>query len=907
MEFKFPEGRDLEDYAVSANGKTILALVNSKDKTALMVLKRSPITLTMKFEHAFEEHALAVVSHPEIMDQWFILSREGKDKGTWNIWSLKTTEGKVQKELIFKSTLQLRRLLISSRPFYTFKDRESPYYRLVFARKNKKGIWHIETIRTSKNDTPFAISMPKALTGKWVCPPGASRSQLDDGFDCMFHYTTISEPKGALPLSFHPRGGSLSYESSGCARNANYGDSWYAKKITDCPTPTFYHPGGVITWSWTKGQPGITLENHPRKKKGTPVFESEPFIMPPIFLPDGRSVAGVVTSQSNTILKILPYDDPYGAIFNLWRFDVPEKALDQLVTIGGVLLPAMSPGSHSRPANFFHDVYDYINYTGEGSLPPIVLTDPFWYTASIAIEVGFTYMEKYGAIPSYRNFLTTSIAYLKAIKKRSAVQERWFQVFMNAEEILSDNKKSISRDVKLCLAGEGKETVTTLGKMFDFSECKPRSHYTNDPLLASYWRSFQYLTKGTSHSKEDELQGQKFADSLLAGFPDLPAAALQSAKLWITSYEKWMAPSTFLGVLESDAAKRWIVKHPFRKCGIETNFAYFTRSLYPLGWGQDDEVMCQLLDRSPVENPNLGEWVRAISGSSTFDELFTKVRKDLPWKDWQKATADHYSHQKEESFYASYLSGIRTDLLVHKPVGIFQAIDENFLKVRSVLSGVGGWTHLKHTLQLVSETPSAAQGGQGGPYSMEEMLVEIPPAAVEPRPEVFSQQKKVLDLAIALTTPHVPKDEVSVLNQMREVASELDLFVQAAQAQKEGKLIDDKAGQHARDLGRFLDHKDIFFNGLLSPGYSVARGNENLNMGIVASVSKANSIHGYTGTGRPLLAYFVIEEAGKRRLVLGSTFSVYFFQREVLINDKEWQKKILPEMKYPEEYSGFVK
>ena len=441
--------------------------------------------------------------------------------------------------------------------------------------------------------------------------------------------------------------------------------------------------------------------------------------------------------------------------------------------------------------------------------------------------------------------------------------------------------------------------------MFDFSECKPRSHYTNDPVLASYWRSFKYLTKGTAYSKND---GFDFSKSLLNDFPDLPEPVLKSAKAWITSYEKWMAPSTYPGLLEDASSKRWASKHPFRKCGLNPEgLAFNYISLFPAGWGQDDEVMCKLLDNKPVVNPSLGEWIRSMSGTSDFDELFTKVRKDLPWKEWQKSTADHYEKIKDESFYGNYLAGVRLDLLSHKPVGIFQAIDEKFLKVRSVLSSTGGWTHLKHTLQLVSETPNAAQGGQGGPGSLEELLLEIPPAAVEPRPEVFTQQKKILDLAIALTTPYVVSDEISVVNEMKSVADELSIFARAAQDQKDGKLISEEAGEHARELGRYLDHKDIFFNGLLSPGYSVARGSEGLNMGIIASVSQANSNHGYTGTGKPLLAYFAIEEVGKRRLVLGSTFSVYFFEKKEYITDKEWQKNVLPGLKYPDEYSTFVK
>jgi hypothetical protein len=907
IQFEFKEGQSLNDYAISANGKVFLALVNSQGKSSIIFLERTPNSINLNSQIPFEQHALAVVSHPEKSDQWFVLCRESKDKGSWSIWSLKSGSGKLQKELIFKSELPLRRLLISARPFYATSDyqKKELFYRLVFARKNNRGIWHMESIRETKDHSLLSLSIDKAPPGPWICPPGATKEQIEDGYDCKYHYSSVGEPKGALPLSFHPNGSVLNYEAGGCGKKAVFNSGWSSSKVDGCQDTSFFHPSGVITWAWNKGKTGITLDVHPREKKGTKIFTENLFIMPPVFLPDGRSAAVLLETDKKIVLKVLPYKDPYGAILNLWRFEVPEKALDQIVTIGGVLLPAKSPGSYSRPANFFHEVYDYINYTGEGKIPPIVLTDPFWYTASIAIEVGFIYMERNGAIPAYRKFLSDSIVHLRGIKKRTPIQERWLQVFINADDIIKDNQKAISPDVKLCLAGKGVENVPTLGKEFDFSECKPRSHYSNDPVLASYWRSFQYLTKGTAYTKEDSYD---FSVSLLSGFPDLPESVLLSAKKWITSYEKWKAPSTYPGLQEKVSSRRWTSKHPFRKCGLKPDsFASAILSLFPLGWGQDDEVMCQLLDNQPVANPSLGEWVKAISGTSVFDELFTKVRKELPWNEWQKSTADYYAKIKDESFYGNYLAGIRLDLLSHKPIGIFQAIDEKFLKVRSILSATGGWTHLKHTLQLVSETPSASQGGQGGPDSVEVLMPEIPPAAVEPRPEVFTQQKKILEMAISLTTPYIVPDEVEVLNQMKSVSDELSLFARAAQDQKEGKLIDGVAGEHARDLGRFLDHKDIFFNGILSPGYSVAREKEDLNMGIIASVSQANSNHGYTATGRPLLAYFAIEEAGKRRLVLGSTFSVYFFEKKELITDKEWQKTVLPGMKFPEEYSGFVK
>lgn len=902
-EFLFKPDQVIEDYAVSNTGSEVLTLATVSGKSKLMQFSRSGPKLKLDRELDFKEPTLAVVSHPEKENIWFLLSAKDKGKGPWTIWKLeKDSKGKLLEKSIFQSKTQLRRLVVSARPFYKAdSDQRTLFYRLIFAAKSVSGIWQMQSIR-EEGDDAFFVSLLNAVPPGYVCPAGMSKEDQEEGFGCKSRSSYISEPKGALPLSFHSNGMSMSYEVvGGCGKLASSNESWNVSQKAPCSTPSFFHPNGSITWSWSKGKAGLKVETYPVAKKPETFFSQHTFIMPPVFLPDGRSVLGLEKVDQTLAFKLIPLDDPYAAIFNLWRFDLKEGLLNRVAKSGGALTNVKTIAQYNN-GRYFHDVYDAIVYRPTFSdnvrhMPMIVLTDPFWYTASIAIETGFTYMELKAAIPGYRSFLQAAAAELGAKKRPTDHEKNWLAVLKTAQRLLDydEKKHELVGDLAACRKGEGIIDSKDLKKKFNFAECKPRSHYTLNPELSHYWQSFKYLTSGTSFSDTDGV----FSASLLSTFPDFSPKTLLSAREWIEHYTQWIAPTTYGGLLEKDPSKRWLSKHPFRKSDLNGTFSYSTLSLFPLGWGWDDELMSKLLDARPVVNPELAEWLTVFTGSSEIEEVFVKTRKELPWKEMMAASQNYFQTGKDKSFYGTYLEAIHTDAVSYAPRGIFQAIDQKFLKVRSLASATGGWVHLKHTLQLVSEIPSAAEGGQGGPSSFEIVEPEVPPAAVEPKPEVFRAQKKTLDLAIQMVRPYLTGDHLSIVTEMSNVSSKLEVFAQAAELQAAGKMLTPAMNQEAYEFGKFLDHADLFFNGVLSEGYNVARGKPDMQMGIIASVSRANDIMGYAATGLPFLTYLLIEEGGKKRIVLGSSFSVYEPKSQEMINDFEWRTKYLPATKLP--------
>ena len=872
LKHDLPLGEKVADYAVSADGHHIMIASTGADGQKWLKLFEIDAERSLKEVNQLKltDAPVAVTAHPEQIGTWFVTVKAG-EKGPWNIMRFHESAGKFAEPTLLHSTANsIRRLVLSSRPFKVDWQDKSQQYRIVFS-ELQTGIWRMRSVKEdgSKLVDLSLLTLPKK---PWTCPKDAEPSYGEEGLGCTLIPSTIKTPNGALPISFHPSGKSFRFEDShGCTRSAVFVGQWTADDKEKCGRPTFYHPNGVLTYQWSKGKAGIEIFDHVKDSapKGLQVYSSSTFLMPPVFLPDGRSVVGIENSASGQILVIIPYVEFKGGLSNLWRFEeITNRQLQVMEKSGGFFTQSGQ--------RYFDNVYDAANYA---SKPVIVTTDPLWYLVSIADEAGFVMAERRVAIHAYRRFLDGAIAHLSA-GQQSGGNLTWKKIFLVARGLLNGVAPGgdINQDYESCKNATGSKSKL-LGDHFNFRLCKPRSHYESDPELQNYWRSFEYFTLGTSW---DPWQG-KIDSSLIASFPKLPAEVMRDAVAWFSTYEMWMAPATFPALREASNEKRWTPSHPFQKCGLETELTHTSRSIFPLGWGWDDEIVCMIMEKNE-RNANAQDWLKSFTGEET--RTFFKNTKDV-------------------SLYTLYLRAISETLTANQPEGIFAKVSAQFLQARASTSALGAWTHLKHKLQLVSAEPSGAEGGEGGPGDFETLAKEDPTGAIEPRPTVFTAQKKVVDEVIRLVKPSAPPD---FDERLEELSKKLELFAKAAELQRQGRALDKTMIDEIDHFGGFLEHADIYYNSIL---HNFRYADANLTMALIASVGNYTYPDGsykksYFATGLPLSTYVVIDEKGKKRITIGASFSTYSFESDKMISDLDWRKDELPKASLPDWMKDFL-
>jgi hypothetical protein len=255
----FESGRKVEDYALSANGGQILALVSGGKTSELRLidLDGKAEKLVARVGAKADSAAVAVVAHPEKAGIWFVLTRAADGNGSILRYEAKGTAlGKPT--VLYKSENPLRRLVVGSRPFSSGSSEAPNYYRLFFAEK-RLGHWWIRSM-TEAGKALYELTLAKTPRSPWVCPDGKIPTDAWANENCSAIPSMVVAEKGALPLSFHPNGRDFLYEDeAGCVLSAKFDDQWQPVVPTTCQKASFYAPNGSLRWNWKKDEPGIKV------------------------------------------------------------------------------------------------------------------------------------------------------------------------------------------------------------------------------------------------------------------------------------------------------------------------------------------------------------------------------------------------------------------------------------------------------------------------------------------------------------------------------------------------------------------------------------------------------------------------------------------------------------------------
>src|SRR5262249_22129129 len=122
---------------------------------------------------------------------------------------------------------------------------------------------------------------------------------------------------------FHPRGEPMLWQDDhGCTHSLSYADKNWGddQRLTwiPCDGWTTITPNGAAYIHWKGGQPGITIFRHGGKTVEQQATDYT-FLSPPVSVPDGKGVVGLIRKGASTTLVYAPISVPLADVVNAWQ------------------------------------------------------------------------------------------------------------------------------------------------------------------------------------------------------------------------------------------------------------------------------------------------------------------------------------------------------------------------------------------------------------------------------------------------------------------------------------------------------------------------------------------------------------------------------------------------------------
>ncbi|MGH7619365.1 MAG: DUF3160 domain-containing protein, partial [Gemmatimonadaceae bacterium] len=198
--------------------------------------------------------------------------------------------------------------------------------------------------------------------------------------------------------------------------------------------------------------------------------------------PDGRGVVGLISKGgSSTAVVYAPIAMPLADVINAWQFSSNACEDDLFARNAGLFRPQSSTDQ-------LYSLYERASYTDGYDSPLLVTTDLFWENFSAAFNGVFILLERRHAAPAYWSFVTAAASELE----RSAPGSQWERLF---SALAAVHRGELTGEAERIATATKMGHSDVLDTTFDFSELKPRGHYTASPESQLYFRSVHYLTE----------------------------------------------------------------------------------------------------------------------------------------------------------------------------------------------------------------------------------------------------------------------------------------------------------------------------------------------------------------------------------------------------------------------------
>jgi hypothetical protein len=880
----FPGDEKVIDFDISPSGPFAAVLVENVNKTA-----------SIKFwnigdKDFFDEFIISVgfrvksiAWHPLANSLFIVAVKDNKNhilrvEKAGKSWTCKT---------IYSSPKQLRRLVIAPRPFIT-GNKDYYSYRLFFGMQTAENSYRIVSV-TETGKKFYQVIGPDSTFTHFANPYSKS-SEVDPRLDPSHMVADF-----ALPVSFHPSGKELIWNNA----DGNYFVASYEYMAWDKSKPSAFGSlkGGTITPTpnglgfihWQNDKPGIGIYMLATKKEERQAVEYK-FISTPSSVPDGRGIVGL-TKEDTYILKYVPIKVPLADVLNAWMFSESPEEINRFEDSRGLFRDVDHDQLYQlyETENYYCDNYSRTTPTR----PYLVTTDIMWELFGSALQGIFIVKERDVAIPAFWEFIIKGNQFYQ----NSTDPSPWKDVFKSLTD-LHENKQDNSeanniRNAQSMIYSE------VLKDKFDFSELKPRGHYTSLAQMQDYFKAFKYFTLIFENK-----------NSIIRKLEKLPVEIRDLANSWIKSYDGFISPSRGRLVFNNEKANRpKYVQYP------DTNL-----TIFPLSWGFDNEVLYSTVyhqnfpaDKQIVSKNGArritpsGLDLAAALESSIADSLLLNEFNEYPnlRKTIESLRENFRKNGKAKNDNINLYDKWITALAVQWADSVTSANenkDKKLWQTKRLQTGLSSWATLRHTTILVN-VRGAAECGESG---FEEIVMRAPRGYVEPDPYTFAIIADLFENAMKYLPKSMSdrknfKDEGGVVVgslydginfRLKESADKARKFQLIAEKERRGEPLTNEEYEQILYVARTAEHYFLIFKSLANEDYALSFPDPMAKIADVAGGGPFKVPYLMAAVGNPLEWDYIVPFFGRRQIVKGSVYSYYEFISDRLLNDKEWQQKV---------------
>lgn len=510
------------------------------------------------------------------------------------------------------------------------------------------------------------------------------------------------------------------------------------------------------------------------------------------------------------------------------------------------------------------------------------------------------------------------------------------------ENLPEEAKKIYEEEIKKA-SSEGIVSSAISGRDVDFSQLKPRGHYTRSEELKKYFSGTMYFGQVGLFIEND---GKPDEDSILQGL--LLTHSIYKNPEILKTWEDLVEPIDFLVESADDLSIREYARTLYgvygkdfdiNKLDDEKNLssAYKVLSQYPdpqvagfMGKSfrfmpqravMDSVLMQNVVDIARDDKPSDRPIYSGLDLMTAFgNEKAWEIQKEDPYNShWDKykertdkniSTVDKMEDLDwQKNMYRGWLWMLKSyDQKFGEGYPMFMRNDA--WERKDLVSALGSFAELKHDTVLYGKAVMAEMGG-GGDF-------EIPKSYVEPNVELYEKLNWLLEFTkVNLKNRDMlsSKYEEKINNFQAMVVKFRDLSIKELQneplTEEEIEYLLYIGGEMESLMVDFVESTD---ENQISYWYEIENATDR-RMPVVVDLMRVveNSVGlpkdeiSHIGTGKPMEIFVIYPHEGKLYMGRGATFSYYEFLNKERLTDEDWQKMVYDEViDFPTWYKDLV-
>lgn len=600
-----------------------------------------------------------------------------------------------------------------------------------------------------------------------------------------------------------------------------------------------------------------------------------------------------------------------------------------------------------------HQIYEDNEYKG---IPSFVTTDSVTHIFHIFYDNFLRNLETEKLYPELKDFsqnlLATNIDLYNELENEHLKELQIKNIAFLATganlsevemvEVPEEAEKIVEEELKNIEAEKASDSNINNNKV-DYSQLKPRGHYTRSEDLEKYFKSTMYYGQvGFFPIKDGEEDKDVMLQSLLLTY------SIYNNENTLKSWESLVGPMDFLvetaddlsireysrilyGVYGKDfdinklddeeklnASFKEVEKLPMPQIA---GFMGKSFRLIPQRAVLDNVFMQNTVDIAKPGEPSKRPIYSGLDLMSTFDnKLAYEIQKNDPynqkWDKYQERIDENiktYREMKDEEWQKNLYRGWLWMLSSYNKEyneGYPMFMQNKAWQTKDIVSALGSYVELKHDTILYGKAVMAEMGG-----GMEPKLKSY----VEPNLDLYDK----LNWLIEYTKINLKDREIlsekneEKLNNFEKL---VDFLITCSKKELNNELLTEEEYQELQYIGGWMESLMVDFvesedENNISYWYEISNPQDR-RMPIVAdlmtvvenSVGLPEGEYFSIATGKPAEIYVIYPIGDELYMGRGGVFTYYEFLDKNRLNDKEWQDKVFKgEKDYPAWYKDIIK